>query len=111
MKLVNLTGHDLRLGNSSTLLRSKGRARVRGDMHEAGTVEISGVPSASLPILEVEERAIEGLPAPQKDTLYIVSGIVASAAKRADVVAPSRVERSGNGRVSACHAFVRPRTM
>lgn len=111
MNLVNLTGHDLRLGNTAVLLRSRGHARVKGEMKEVGEVVIEGLGGDTFPVLEVTEREIRGLPDPVDDTLYIVSGIVSSAARRKDVVSPSRTERTANGRVTACHAFVRPVVM
>lgn len=110
MKIVNLTGHPIRLGYSAEKMESDGQARVHGEMREVGGVVIDGPPSAILPILEVTENKIHGLPKPVKGTIYVVSGIVAAAANRDDVVAPARAQRDNNGRVTACHAFVRPRS-
>lgn len=113
MRIVNLTGHDLRLGNSAEQLPGSRhtKARVKSDFDEVWTVHVDGPPSDDIPVLMVTEKYIRGLPDPVEGTLYVVSGIVASAAMRDDVVAPGRVERVGGGRVTGCHAFLLPRRM
>jgi hypothetical protein len=66
----------------------------------------------SIPILALQERRIIGLPEPEEGVLLIVSGIVATAAQREDVVAPSRINREeGTGRVKDCKALIRPSPM
>lgn len=105
VKLVNLTGHELMFANRMTL-GSTGQARVRGEMR---TVERLHYNTFWIPMLEVTERTIDGLPEPVRDTVYIVSGIVAAAAQREDVVAPGRVRRGRDGRPDQAGALVRPR--
>lgn len=107
VEIVNLTGHPIRLGNSSEVLHDMGKARVDSDVETVGTVIVWG--TNELPILEFTEKEIVGLPEPHKGTLYVVSGIVAAKAMRNDVVAPGRISRAGNGRVTGCYAFTRPR--
>lgn len=110
MKIVNLTGHPLLLGYSAEELQPDGRgARVHGEMRPISSVLIEGPPEIRLPILEVTENKINGLPRPHEGVLYVVSGIVASHAMREDVVAPGRVERGPDGRARRCHAFLTPR--
>lgn len=111
MRIVNLTGHAIRLGYSAEMLDSEGMARIRNEMTEVGRVVIDGPPPAELPILRLVEGKISGLPDPVEGVLYVVSGLVAGAAARDDVVAPARTERDGGGRVTACHAFAQPRRM
>lgn len=108
MRIVNLTGHGIRLGSSATHLDPVHRARMRAEHVEEDTVLIPGPPSCELPIIHTYERYVEHLPEPADDVLYIVSGIVAGFANRDDVVSPGRVERNTNRDVVACHAFVRP---
>lgn len=107
-RLVNLTGHPLTVtsGNKSIRLRSEGRARINSSIREVGDIEIEGL---SIPVLELQEKSIEELPEPEEGVIYIVSGIVATAAQRDDVMAPSRINRDqGTGRVKDCKAFIRP---
>lgn len=110
-KLVNLTGHELRLTDGSTIvvLPSQGRARVVSKSREMGLVELSEF-KRGLPIVALSEQEIVNLPLPEADTIFVVSGIVASAASdRDDVVAPGRILRdSENGRVVGCQGFVKP---
>lgn len=81
MNFINLTPHAITL-NDGRVFESVGVARVGNTFSDFDT---SGVCS-------VAYVDIEGLPAPQEDTLYIVSALVLSAAKaagRTDCVAPA----------------------
>lgn len=111
VRLINLTGHDLIIRDeedNTTKLQSYGRARVESDMALFHTEEYEGV---KVDVLRVTEQRITGLPQPEPETYYIVSGIVASAARREDVVAPSRVKREEGGRVVECKALLNPVVM
>jgi hypothetical protein len=54
--------------------------------------------------------SIEGLPSPQADTVYIVSGLVFAATDRADVIAPATghpdVVRNDRGHIVSVPAFL-----
>lgn len=81
MNFINLTPHAITL-NDGRVFESVGVARVGNTFSD---FDSDGVCS-------VAYGDIEGLPAPQEDTLYIVSALVLSAAKaagRTDCVAPS----------------------
>lgn len=81
MNFVNMTPHAITL-NDGRVFESVGVARVGNTFSD---FDDSGVCS-------VAYGDIEGLPAPQEDTLYIVSALVLSAAKaagRTDCVAPA----------------------
>lgn len=109
-QLVNLTGHKLSLTDGSVIktLPSQGRARVVSESEPLGEVEIDEF-NKTLPITALYEQTILYLPEPEEGTLYIVSGIVASAAsERDDVVAPGQLLRTENGRVIAAQGFVKP---
>ena len=88
IKVVNLTPHaiTLRAGNGSdVLLPSEGVARVSTTPGIDTGVVAGGVPGFSAPSF----GAVEGLPAPQQGTLYVVSAIVAARVSgRTDVVSP-----------------------
>ena len=110
-KLRNLTGHPLTLseGNKGIRLPSEGRARIDSSINEDGDILVEGL---SIPLLRLQERTIIGLPEPEEGVIYVVSGIVATAAQRQDVVAPSRVVREEkSGRVKECKALILPTPM
>jgi len=54
--------------------------------------------------------SVEGLPSPQADTMYIVSGFVFAATDRADVIAPATghpdVVRNERGHIVSVPAFL-----
>lgn len=110
MKVVNLTGRPLTVEDSSgntVSLRSGRRAKIYSTLKEAYEVELPG--GVIVPVLELEEQEIQELPAAEEGTLYVVSGLVAAAAQRKDVVAPSRTNRDeGSGRIVSCGAFLLP---
>ena len=86
-KLVNLTPHEIRVfdeaGNIITIPPSGRVARVKTEQKVIGKV-------ASIPIVKTTFGEVEGLPAPQPNTIFIVSSLVAQAVanERDDVVAP-----------------------
>lgn len=104
MKLINLTPHAINI------------------VHDDGTPVINIPPSgqiarcaerfSALPPINVDGVEIsfisgfygeaEGLPDPQPDTLYIVSGLVLSAAQRGDLVAPGPLKRDSDGKPIGC---------
>lgn len=112
MRLVNLTGHDLVICGM-LVPGTNQRATLDSMMREVKRMSTFNTEfgHTDIPLLEVTERGILNLPAPQKDVLYIVSGIVASAAQREDVVAPARMIRDSKGKVTQCRALVRPRPL
>jgi hypothetical protein len=100
---VNLTPHDINLNNQE-LYPSQGLARVSASYTNFDENLIA----------EQEFGEITGLPAPLPDTIYIVSGIVAAAAKkqgRTDCVAPAsghpECVRDERGQVKSVPGFVR----
>ena len=111
MKLINLTPHDLTLrgpDGSDVIVPSSGVARVRTTPGEL--VEVPGIPvPIALPTLWGE---IEGLPAPQADTIVVVSALVAERARRSDVVSPGTgpadgAIRDADGRIVAVTRLIR----
>jgi len=91
MTIINLTPHDITVETASgeriTFSRSGQIARV-----EMETVVVPS-PVDDIPAVVTRPRGIVGLPEPQPNTIYLVSGVVLSAleamgADRVDVVAP-----------------------
>ena len=99
MKFINLTPHIVRLNNGVEFPPSGQVARVKVKHHlEAwisdgpdGAVELDD--NFSLEAIRIYKPVfgqVEGLPEPQKGTIYIVSGKVAEACRdREDVLCPA----------------------
>lgn len=78
MNYINVTPHVVRLNNGEEFAPSGIVARVSSSYREVNTG-----------MYRVEFGEIVGLPEPKDGTLYIVSGVVASATNRTDVVSPA----------------------
>lgn len=127
MRLVNLTPHAITLiaegfavfDNKSKCYHMPDGLRpfVLMEFPSEGIARCA-VQDTDLPALDVEGTlvpccgvtfgAIEGLPDPVDGTMYIVSAIVANAARaqgRRDVVVPARMVRDAEGKIIGCLAF------
>lgn len=104
-KLVNLTGHPVTLigpWNVTTIPAIRGRrARVNSQMRMVDRVAVpssmDGLDDWFIPVLEIVEQSVIGVPEPEDGVVYIVSGIVAghpSLRDRKDIVTVSRVDRT-----------------
>lgn len=111
MKIVNLTPHDVvvRLESGKELFfpATGETARVKTVSKESGAV-------AGVPVVTQSYGEIEGLPEPQKGTLYLVSLVARQAAQeqgREDVISPDTSPtgaiRDEKGRIIAVRQFVR----
>lgn len=133
MKLVNLTPHVVTLlaegfavfdGKAKCYRQPDGvKPFVLAEFPSAGVARCAveesllgeqDVDGFTVPFIGVYFGEIEGLPAPDGDTVYIVSAIVANAARaqgRHDVVVPARMVRDADGKILGCLAFAveRPR--
>lgn len=109
VNLVNLTPHAITLmpadGQSVTIPPSGAVARCAVRRVQIGMVRTPDGPG--VPINRTEFGAVEGLPAPAPDTIYIVSAIVAQAAHRDDVVIVDEVVRDSEGRIVGARALAR----
>jgi hypothetical protein len=105
MNFINLTPHAINLNNGATIAPSGTVARV--------TTAHSAFDANGICIVTFGE--VQGLPAPEMGTIYIVSALVAQAAKRPDVVSPAtghpdcrRVEEGPRkGQILSVPGFVR----
>ena len=109
--IVNLTPHRLNVkahdGQTVRVIEPDGRVpRVDMQAQPDGETEIDGV-YADVFHLTVGE--VTGLPDPAPGTLYVVSGLVASALKgvRDDLLTPYKLVRDDAGRIIGCQAFSR----
>lgn len=112
VRLINLTSHPLDIGNGWDFARleSEGLARVESvmKMRERVLIDDGRHGPLAIPVLEIEEGDVTGLPDPCDGILYVVSGIVAArVVGRDDVVSPGRVDRDGDGKVTRAKALVR----
>lgn len=112
MHIVNLTPHAVRLlgPEDEELLKlypAGEVARVEMEEEVTGEIKIAGL---SVPTVRVRPGEVTGLPAPVRNTRYVVAQIVAAAvaAHRDDVLVPYDLVRNDAGVVIGCRAFSRP---
>lgn len=101
MKIVNLTPHALNFLDAENRIvltvPSSGLARAAQRRESIGTIDADGV---TLPVTRSVFGAVEGLPAPEAGTIYIVSAITAQAVpEREDVFIVDDSVRDENGRI------------
>lgn len=101
MKFINLTPHAITDALTGASFPPSGEvARVAATFTPAG--EAGGVQLFRRTFGEVA-----GLPAPQDGVLFIVSALVADAAKgRTDLVSPGELVRNADGQPIGCKGFV-----
>ena len=101
MKIVNLTPHALNFLDAENRVMltvpSSGVARAAQRRENIGTVDVDGV---TLPVTRSVFGAVDGLPAPEAGTIYVVSAITAQAVpEREDVFIVDDSVRDENGRI------------
>lgn len=103
--IVNLTPHAVSLISPDGTTRefpSQGLARVAVTRAVIG--EIDGTP-----VCRSIFGQVEGLPEPAPNTFYIVSMLVAQAARnRTDLICPDNLVRDEAGRIVGCRNWCRP---
>jgi len=104
-KIINCTPHAITITDGPTFEPSGQVARVTTQQTDAGNI-------AGIPVKKQMFGDIVDLPAPQNDTVYVVSAIVLTAAKeagRTDVVAPDTASavRDDNGHIVSVPGFVK----
>jgi hypothetical protein len=99
MKVINLTPHEIcEATTGQTFPPSGGIARVSSS--QVKIKEINGIP-----FYRTEFHEIEGLPDPEPDTMYIVSGMIFDRCSRTDVIAPGNLVRDNKGQPIGCQGF------
>lgn len=102
-KLVNLTPHAIKLNDGTEVPPSGTVARIASSYSEFNSDRVA----------EVVFGEPVGLPEPEEGTLFIVSGLLASALKgvRSDLVSPATghpaAVRDESGRIQSVPGFVR----
>lgn len=102
---VNLTPHAVNVERPdmpNLIIPPSGDvARVETHRVPCGTIGVGGIP-VELSVLS----DVTGLPEPQPDTYYIVSGMVLDRVQtRPDVFAPGQLVRDQDGRVVGCRGL------
>ena len=100
-KIINLTPHTINfVGQDNTIILSvpsSGVARATQRREIVDTIVADGI---TLPVARCTYGDVQGLPAPQADTIYIVSAITAQAVpERQDVFIVDDSVRDENGRI------------
>jgi len=108
VKLVNLTPHEivvlrddweLHIPPSGTVARCETKRVVIGNLNVDGH---------SVPVNKTTFGKVDGLPAPAKDTLYIVASLVAQAvSNRDDLIIPDDSVRDDKGRIIGVKSFAK----
>jgi len=108
MKLINLTPHEVNLiheAGITTIPASGVVARAAATPTPVGTIEVDG---AEIPLVTTVYGAVENLPEPSADTLFIVSALTIQAAPdRLDLFSPADLVRDEAGNIIGCRAFTR----
>jgi len=108
INLINLTPHAINLmadGEAITIKPSGIIARCTTAREQVDSVEIDGV---VFPVNEIKFGEVQGLPAPKPDNFYVVSSLVANAAKyRKDLLTVDEAVRDGNGNIIGARALAR----
>ena len=103
-QIINLTPHAITLvcGKLPMTIPSSGVvARVSSHTEVIGNI-------GDIPITRTAYSAVEGLPEPEEDTIYIVSALVAQRVpERGDVFIPNESVRDENGRIIGCKSLAR----
>ena len=103
MKFINLTSHTINEVTTGLAIPPSGRvARVKAST-------IKSAEHAGVPIYSSTFGAVEGLPEPQTDVIYIVSALALNAVptNRTDVVSPGSLQRNEYNQPIGCCGFRR----
>lgn len=99
MIIVNLTPHPVSVrradGTFLSLPKCDNPARCSVTFQDVTTAD-------DIPVKRQVFGAVQNLPAPQNDTLFLVSLVVAQASKRSDLVSPGAAIRDANGVQIGC---------
>ena len=107
MNIINLTPHPVILvqgDNTLTIEPSGTVARVQERQANIGSLDLGN--AISIPLVTKVYGDVEGVGAPQADTIYIVSSMVkARCPERYDVLAPADLVRDAKGAVVGAQAL------
>lgn len=100
MKLINLTPHDIKIGDL-VIYASGEIARCNSATLDAG--EIQGIP-----VVETRVMGVSGVPQPKSGYAYIVPSVVRQQfPDRQDLLSPSKFIRDTRGTITGCLSLER----
>ena len=108
MKLKNLTPHNVVIvinEETKIVIPSDGIARVTETKNATPSIDVDGVTVETF-ISSFGE--VENLPPQEEGVMVIVSALVASAAKRDDLLVPGELVRDDGGNIVGCKSLRRP---
>ena len=103
MNFVNLTPHTLNIHGPGGVWSCP----PSGTIARVATVNRAAAPVGDIPTVVTTLGEVTGLPEPAPETVLIVSGMVATAAARADVFSPGDLVRDHQGRPIGCKGLRR----
>ena len=105
---VNLTPHTICIHHPCGVLTLP----PSGEVARVATVEVDAAPVGfpAIPTVMTTCGEVTGLPAPVEGVTLIVSGMVASASPRGDVMSPGPLVRDEGGRPIGCRGLRRSLT-
>jgi hypothetical protein len=100
MRLINLTPHDIKVGDA--IIYASGEiARCNAQTLDAG--EIQGIP-----MVETRVTGVSGVPNPHEGVAFIVPSIVRQHfPERQDLLSPSKFIRDSRGVITGCLSLER----
>jgi len=106
MKYINLTPHVINIRSTGLVLT----VEPSGAVARVATEVVQVIPHGGFDLVVKRPGQITGLPEPDPDGMvtYIVSGMVAAATPRMDVVSPGDLIRDENGRPIGCRGLTKP---
>ena len=108
INVVNCTPHNVNLittNGNITFPKSGIIPRLKEVQNKISSVNSNGI---EIDIMQKSFLEPEGLPEPQENTIYIVSALVAGAAKdRDDLVIPNDTIRDDQGRIVGCRSLAK----
>jgi len=100
---INLTPHTLNIHTPSGVVT----VAPSGNVARVATVSVPAATVGGIPTVVTTHGEVTGLPAPQPGVILVVSGMVASAAPREDVMSPGDLVRDEAGRPVGCQGLRR----
>jgi hypothetical protein len=108
MKIINLTPHDINILTDAGDITIPASGQVARCATTRQTIDVININGINVNINKTLYGTVDGLPDPAPDTLYIVSALVAQAAKdRQDLVIPDDSVRDDQGKIIGCRALAR----
>lgn len=101
--LINLTPHALTIHTPDGIVPLP----PSGQVARVATVETTAPDHDGIPVVVTSYGQVVGLPGPIEGVMYIVSGIVADAARRPDVASPGALVRGPDGQPTGCRGLAR----